>query len=385
MFEYFSDEPNWNMSIALALQGPGNIHEIDSACSTLKKSKERGTDKAQMAWLDKWVSLSKRLEGLAKIDEDAGNFLSAGRKYLSAANYCFIAERQVNYLNPEKVEIYKKGLSLFKKGIQLRREPVEFVEIPYKDTSLPALFIPAAGSKKAPCMVHFNGADGIKEVLYFANQYEYRQRGISLLIVDHPGVGEALRLRNLYTGPDTEVPAGACVDYLEKRPDVDKDKIGIMALSLGGYYAPRAAAFDKRFKCCVAWGATWSFSYVVEQLITPEMKKDHLLNFQFAWITGQKTLEDTLAVARKMTLEGIADKITCPFLVIHGEKDRLIPISIAQKTIDAAVNSPVRKLKIFTADEGGVDHCQVDNVALVREYISDWVAGILGGTTKGAA
>jgi dienelactone hydrolase len=383
LFEYFPDEPNWNMSIALALQGPGIIHEIDSVCQSLKNSTERGTDNAQTSWLEKWVNLSNRLEGLAKIDEEAGNYLSAGRKFLSAANYCFIAERQVNYKNPQKVEIYKKGLSLFKKGINLRNEPVEFVEVPYKNTSLPALFIPAKSNKKSPCMVHFDGADGIKEVLYFANLYEYRERGISLLIVDHPGVGESLRLRNMYTGPEVEIPASACVDYLETRPDVDPDKIGIMALSLGGYYAPRAAAFEKRFKCCVAWGATWSFSYVVEQLVTPEMRGDHLLNFQFAWITGQKTLEDTLAVARKMTLEGIADKITCPFLVVHGEKDRLIPISIAQKTIDAAVNCPVKKLKIFTSAEGGVDHCQVDNVALVREYISDWVAEILGGDTKG--
>ena len=383
MFEYFSDEPNWNFSISMALLGGGNIHEIDSVCRHLKETSERATDKAQEAWLEQWELLSKRLEGLARVDEAAGNYLSAGRKYLSACNYSIIAERQVNYRNSRKLEIYKKALELFRKGTQLRRDPVEFVEIPFQKTSLPALFIPAIGGKKAPCMIHFNGADGLKETLYFATNFEYRRRGISLLIVDHPGVGEALRLRNLYTGPDTEVPAGACVDYLESRPDVDSNRIGIVALSLGGYYAPRAAAFEKRLKCCVAWGATWSFSFVVEQLVTEEMKKDHLLNFQFAWITGQKTLEKTLEVARKMTLEGIADKITCPLLVLHGENDRLIPISIAEKTIEAAVNSPVRKLKIFTRDEGGIDHCQVDNNLLAVEYISDWVAGILGGNTKG--
>ena len=115
------------------------------------------------------------------------------------------------------------------------------------------LSAPVAG--RAPCMVHFDGLDVTKEIIYAAVADEFRRRGVSLLIVDHPGVGAALRLRGLPSGPDTEKPAGASVDYLETRADVDRNRIGMMALSLGGYYAPRAAAFEKRFKCCVAWGA----------------------------------------------------------------------------------------------------------------------------------
>ena len=108
-------------------------------------------------------------------------------------------------------------------------------------------------------MVHFDGFDVTKEIIYGATAEEYRRRGISLLIVDHPGVGAALRLQNLHSTPHTERPAKACVDYLSSRSDVDSDRIGIVALSLGGYYAPRAAAFEKRFKCCVAWGAIFDF------------------------------------------------------------------------------------------------------------------------------
>ncbi len=108
-------------------------------------------------------------------------------------------------------------------------------------------------------MVHFDGFDVTKELLYQRTGEEFRRRGIALLIVDHPGVGEALRLRNMSGGLDTEVSAAAFVDYLQTRPDVDSQRIGVMANSLGGYYAPRAAAFEKRFKCCVAWGAIWDF------------------------------------------------------------------------------------------------------------------------------
>ncbi|MCZ7665247.1 MAG: esterase FrsA [Thermoleophilia bacterium] len=220
----------------------------------LKNLPERGTDEAQQAWCECWASLGERLQGLAQADEAAGHLLSAGRKYLTAAIYFLIAERQVNRQDPLKLTTYRRLLDCFRRGAELGGNPVEFVEIPYKDASLPALFIPALGEGPSPCMIHFDGADGLKEILYFVTDNQYRRRGLSLLIVDHPGVGEALRLRNLFTGPDTEVPAGACVDYLETRGDVDSERIGIVALSLGGYYAPRAAAFEKRLKCCVAWG-----------------------------------------------------------------------------------------------------------------------------------
>ena len=382
MLEYFPNEPVWNFSLALALLAGGNIHEIDAAVSPLRALPDCRTVEAQEAWAEKWASLGTRLEGLGERDEADGNLLSAGRKYLTASAYYLVAERQISRLSPTKLATYQKVLQCFRRGIELDRSPVEFVEIPYKGTSLPALFIPATTPGPAPCMIHFDGADAIKELLYFVTKDAYRRRGIALLIVHHPGVGEALRLRSLYTGPDTEVPAGACVDYLESRADVDPDRIGIVALSLGGYYAPRAAAFEKRLKCCVAWGAAWDFSIVVEKLAA-ELKDDSLFNFQFAWITGQETLEGTLSVARQMTLEGIADKIECPLLVVHGESDRLLPIAIAEKTINEAVNSPIRTLKIFTAAEGGVEHCQADDGQIVSEYISDWVAGILGGDRSG--
>jgi len=79
----------------------------------------------------------------------------------------------------------------------------------------------------------------------------------------------------------------------------------------------------------------------------------------------------------------IADKITCPLLILHGENDRLVPLSEAQKLFEEAVNSPGRKLKIFTLAEGGSEHCQVDNNAMALDYMADWVAEVLGGDPKG--
>jgi dienelactone hydrolase len=296
-----------------------------------------------------------------------------------------MAERMLPSRDKRKVQTYLQGLAAFKKGAQYRREPVEWVEVPFQGNSLPAIFVPAPGKGPGPCMVHFDGFDWLKEFSYLLSGEEFRRRGISLLIVDHPGVGEALRLRNLYSGPDTEVPAGACVDYLETRPEVDRKRIGIMALSLGGYYAPRAAAFEKRFQCCVAWSAQWNWFEIVMPRLGGKGTELSVPSFadQLMWVFGKEKVEEAIGVARHFTLQGIAEKITCPFLVVHGENDRQIPLAHAEQCVEAAVNSPLRELKVFSLAEGGAEHCQVDNHSLAVDYMADWVAKVLGGNCKG--
>jgi len=384
MFEYFPDNYQWSLATMGVLNGGGNISEVDDACRPLKEISRLGDDPAALeAWYESWTRVAERIEQLAARDEEAGNYLSAGRKYLRASLYYVAAERLMTNLDSRKLQTYIQFLSSFKKGIQLRREPVEWVEVPFQNSSLPALFVPALGSGRAPCMIHFDGFDVMKETIYSRIGNEFRYRGIALLIVDHPGVGEALRLRNMYSSPDTEVPAAACVDYLESRSDVDPERIGIMALSLGGYYAPRAAAFEKRLKCCVAWGAIWDYGEIWEGRLRGQAGQRSVPPFQFTWVFGKDTAEEALEVAKKMSLEGVADKITCPLLVVHGENDRQVPLWHAEKTIEKAVNSPGRKLKVFTFAEGGAEHCQVDNSTIFVDYAADWVAETLGGNPKG--
>jgi dipeptidyl aminopeptidase/acylaminoacyl peptidase len=224
----------------------------------------------------------------------------------------------------------------------------------------------------------------MKEMLYLsiANE-EFRRRGLALLIVDQPGVGEALRLRNLHMEPDIEGAASACVDYLEKRGEVDPERIGILGISLGGYYAPRAAAFEKRLKCAIAWGAIWDWHETHEWRLKQPHQPQPVPPFHFLWVTGKDTMEEAQKVTDKLTLVGVADKITCPLLVLHGENDRLIPPIMAERTYAAAVNSPNRKLKIFTRADGGCEHVLVDNMTLAIDYIADWAADTLGGNSKG--
>ena len=383
MFEYFRGNYVWNLATNLALGAGGLIGEVDTVARSLQEAGQRNDDPAQEEWVQAFMRLAGHVHEQARQDERQGHLFSAGRKLLRAANYYFAAERQTHPKDPRKLMLYKQMLDCFRQGATWRQEPIEWVEIPYQGGSMPALFVPSGTPGRSPCMIHFDGLDVNKETIYLSCiALEARRRGVSMLIVDHPGVGEALRLRAMHSTHQIEKAATASMDWLEQRADVDASRVGIMALSLGGYYAPRAAAFEKRLKCCIAFGAQWNWHRTVLARLSPHATTqrsvshfaDHL-NFVF----GKTSIEESLKEIQHFTLENVAKNITCPFLIVHGENDRQVPLADAQALFNAAANSSQRELRVFTIDEGGAEHCQADNGSLAADYMADWFAKVLGG------
>jgi dienelactone hydrolase len=374
MYEPFPTNYTWSSSVNLALGCGGEIGEVDEVVRALAPAANSGDWEA---WDREWHRLAERVAGLAARDAAAGHTLSAGDKYLRAAAYRFIGERQVPAHAPRKLEGYKEFLADFARGLDLSGAPVERVEVPYEGTSMPALFVPAprpAGGR-APTMIYFDGLDICKEVMWLVLRDAFARRGISCLMVDTPGVGEMLRLRGVPSRHDYEVPARACVDYLQGRPDVAADRIGIMAISLGGYYAPRAAAFEPRLRCCVAWGAIWDYHATWQR--RRNLRPDSPVSvpaFQIAWVLGVPDFEAALEKLKDFTLADVMPRITCPLLIVHGEEDRQIPLADAEQAFRAATGTAVKELKVFTKAEGGTHHCQLDNRSLAVDYITDWVA-----------
>ncbi|WP_250475162.1 alpha/beta fold hydrolase [Caballeronia sp. GAFFF1] len=382
MFEYFDDVYSWNLATTMVLNSGGEISEVHDALSPVKRSLAEGSEQANEAFCQAWRSAAERVERLAEADVANGNLRAAGGKYARAAGYYFAAERQMSADDPDRTALYRIMLRSFSKYVELRREPCERVEIPYENgATLPALYVRGKGTaEKKPCMVHFDGLDVNKEWIYLTGlPQELAERGVSTLIVDHPGVGEALRMRELKGMVETERAASRCVDWLQTQPDVDPDRIGMMALSLGGYYAMRSVAFEPRFACGVAWGAMYDFGAVSRGLVADGTHKSvrnilhHLL-----WLTGTESQEEALAITSRMTLNGILDRIHCPILIVHGENDRQVPLDAAKRVVAEAVNSPNKELKVHTIAEGGSEHCSVDNVSITTDYMAHWIARTLG-------
>ncbi|WP_216893225.1 alpha/beta hydrolase family protein [Nocardia alni] len=378
MFEYFPGNYIWNLSVAATLNSGGLIDEVDRACRPIREAAARGEDAGTRELLAAWTALTETAVARAETAEKAGHLRSAGKLYTRATNYLCQAERMQSASSPQRLDTYGRVLELQQKAFDTVDHRTTRVAIPFEGTTLPAYFhtAPAADHGRVPVLILWNGLDSTKEHIYASFTHEeLAARGISTLMVDTPGSGEALRLGGLTSRIETEDFATACVDYLETREDVDTARIGLAGWSLGGYYAPRAAAFEKRLALVVAWGANHNWGAVQRRRLEREGERpvphywEHVL-----WVWGFDTVEEFIAYADGVHLDGIVERITVPFLIVHGEGDRQIPVDYAHRSYDQAVNSPKRELRIFTAAEGGAEHIGLDHLPYVRDYIADWVA-----------
>ena len=385
MFEYFPDNYPWSLAVMLALQCGGVLSDIDTACHELKPIAAGPEDQTLPAWQESWARLSKNVEAIAESDLQRGFRQGAGSKFRRAAAYALMSERMMRGHDTARADTYIRARDLVRKSIELSGDPVEQVEVPFEHNSLPGLLYKAKNAGARPCLIFFSGFDVSKEYLFlFGIGRELSARGISVLFIDHAGVGEALRLRKLYALPETERATTPCVDYLKTRRDIDPNRIGVIGVSLGGYYAARSAAFEKRLAACICWGGQWDYGAVT--LARARRQGTALSVSSWAehaqWVFGVDSMDKVLEITARMTLEGIADLIECPLLIIHGENDRQIPVAHAYKLLAAATRAPIKELKLFDKSTGGAEHCQADNSLLGIEFFSDWAANSFGSAAR---
>jgi dienelactone hydrolase len=385
VFSYFGDNYSWNLGLLMALQLGGELSEVDRALRHLREpgagAGARDDPAMRSAWIAAWRGLGERLAWQAEDEAARGMRTGAARRHLRAAAYLFTAERMAPHAGPDKLPIYHAMLQSFRRGVTLRDEPVEFVEVPFGPHRLPALFYRAPGDGPRPAMIHFDGFDVTKEWIHLVRlPQELARHGVSSLVLDHPGVGGALRLLGLPTSARSEEWAAASLDHLATRGDVAIDRVGVAAMSLGGYYAPRAAAFEPRLACCVAWGARWDNALSHGRMLEDPGAARSVSGWveHAMWVYGTSTVEETRARIAEMTLDGIAGRIRCPLLVLHGANDRQVPPDQAERTIAEALNSPRRDLRVFTEEEGGAEHVQGDLFSAAVDHMADWVGEVLG-------
>jgi fermentation-respiration switch protein FrsA (DUF1100 family) len=373
-FQYFPDNYPWSSAYNLALMAGGSQAEMHRWLAPL-----RDGPPDQDAWAAAWEAMARQQEELAERDLKDGFRTSAGHRYLRASVYHVSGERQIPP-GEAKLASYRRALEDFGRALELAELGLVRFEAPSPDGPLPCYLIPARGvTGPAPVVLFYGGFDVTKELLYGFVTDVFAERGIACVVADTPGVGEPLRLRDVPSRPDYEVPTAAIIDELERLAVVDTSRIGIFGISLGGYYAPRAAAFEPRISAVAAWGAIWDWGATWEKRWANRSPNVSVPWFQLPWVMGTGTMEEGLERVKQWTLVDVLPKLTQPFLIVHGEGDRQIPVADAHRAFEAA-GSADKHLRIYTEDEGGDQHCQTDGPDPARRLLADWFARELGAT-----
>jgi 2,6-dihydroxypseudooxynicotine hydrolase len=312
-------------------------------------------------WCRAWSARAAMHEALGKESLSKGFKLTAGEHFVRAAIYYHFA-KFVFVQDPEQMRAaHIKAVDCYTAALAFMRPPGERVEIPFENRVLHGILRRPEGNK-LPVLIMAPGLDSTKEELH-AYEEPFLARGIAVLAVDGPGQGEAE-----YEIPicgDYERAASAVVDWTAKRKDLDGERIAIWGVSLGGYYAPRAAAHEKRFKACIALSGPFDWAEIWDLL--PELTRA-----TFTARSHSKDETEAKRVAATLTLSKAAERITCPLLIVAGRQDRLVPAAHAER-LAKSVKGPVELLMV---EDGG--HNANNRPYRYRSRSADWLSQQFG-------
>ena len=298
---------------------------------------------------------------------EAGSQATRRDALLRAFSYFRTAEFFLPMGGEERLATYTRARDAFREALSLLPVRAETIHVPDGDVTYEGyVFSPRDRDPgRGPGILCMGGADSYAEELYFFGARALVDRGATVMTVDTPGRGIALRRDRLTAPPDYERPASAALDVLAGLPTVDPDRIGVVGSSLGGYYAPRLASADDRVRALVCWCACFDVLRDLYDYYPP-------IQAQMRWVVGARDDAEARRILSDFNLEDAAPRITCPILISHGQDDEFMPGSSAEELFEA-VSSEDKRLKIWRADEGGSLHCGYDNWAAYVPLMFDWL------------
>ncbi|HET8718762.1 MAG TPA: alpha/beta fold hydrolase [Nocardioidaceae bacterium] len=321
-------------------------------------------------WCAAWCAAGAEHEALGRRALAEGRLLSGGQHLSRAAVYYHFGKFVF-------VEDYEQMRAAHRRAVRCADDalphlvpPGRKVQVPFEGARLAGVLRLPAGEGPHPVVVLLSGLDSTKEELR-STEDTFLERGLATFAVDGPGQGEAeydLPIRG-----DWSPVAEAILATLDGLAEVDAGRVAVWGVSLGGYYAPRvAAALGDRVRACVALAGPYDFGDCWDQL--PELTRD---TFRVRSRAGSDA--EARQIAHTLSLDGVAEKITAPLLVVFGRLDRLIPWQHAERLRETA-GGPVELLMLEDGNHG----CA--NVApWHRPYTADWLAARLAGTAPETA
>ena len=373
-------------SLGESTYGGAEIGEVLSAVSGVKE----GDDEA---WYQGWNRVATMVEERAATLADP---ISRGNAMLRASNYYRTAEFFLNPRDERRKPTFDRSVANFYGGIDSLGIEYQIFYVPYESKQLKAVYFSGGvNATSKPLIVAHGGYDSTLEELYFLIAAAALEREYSVLIFAGPGQGTAIREHGLRFTPKWEKPTGAVLDQFIGQFG-KPEKIVLIGASLGGYLAPRAAAYDKRIDGVAAFDICYDFqaaalnqvpSFVrkmysqghtgfVDWLIRMKMKSNPGTRWgvhNAEWTMGAKSPSDLLHIFDQYNLRDASKLITCDVLILAGEKDHHFPLEQVGAFQNALTNARSITTRIFTEQEGGQEHCQQGNISLFHEVFFDWI------------
>jgi len=376
--------------------GGGDVGEILSTAERIK-------DGDFESWFTEFEATGKRVRAIADEAAARGHDVSAREAYLRASCYLFLSTSALDgTADPGRLlPTWRAHRECFDAFGSRWDPPVEQVEIPYQDTGLKGHFFRAASSNaRRPTLILNNGSDGPVTAMWLGGARAALARGYNAMTFDGPGQGEALWEQGLSFRPDWERVIHPVVDFLLERDDVDRDRIAISGASQGGYWVPRAVAFERRiaaaivdpgvFDVSTAWFEKLprSMRKLVEEGDRRKFEREFRFAEHFMGKTGRQTLAfrmkpfgcdspyEVFEAVRAYNLADVVDQIRIPMLIADPEGEQFWPGQ--SKQLYEALPGTDRTLISFVATEGASLHCEPMARSLFDQRVFDWLDQTLG-------
>jgi dipeptidyl aminopeptidase/acylaminoacyl peptidase len=367
LVELFPQNEDWSLQtmrlLAEVAVGGADLFECARTAARIGDSAD------EEVWQREWSRTAAELADSARAEASAGHAYTAARALFRAMSYWRHSEFFLPSADPRRTEAYTQGVLCFREAAQLSGAQIQQIGVPFEGNTLEGYIVrPDASGERRPTVLFLGGADSWAEELVFLGGNQFPARGMNLVVVDTPGRGSSLRFKKIYSRLDYEVPVAAVIDYLVTRDDVDADHLGLAGVSLGGYYAPRAGAVEKRIKAIAAWCGTWNVLTDFYEFYPPLQK-------QLQWLLGAADDAEAREKLTQFNLDGYAQQITVPVYVLHGTDDVIMDLKGAETFVKALTTNDIT-FQVY--DGAGSLHCSYDYGTHAVSALADWFADRLG-------
>jgi pimeloyl-ACP methyl ester carboxylesterase len=368
-----------------AVYGGADLGEVLVTCRQIPEGDEQ-------AWKTQWAATAARIEGIGRDALASGHRVSGREALLRASNYYRVADfyyREDPAVDvAESARLASASQQTFADAAALLDTPARAVSIPYEGTTLPGyLFLVDDSGVARPTVLFHGGYDSTLEEDYLVIAVGALRRGYNVLVFDGPGQGTNVRDQGLYFRYDWEAVVTPAVDVALAQPEVDADRLVLIGMSLGGYLAARAAAFEHRLVACVLYDGVYDFhepAAAVGTLIASTPGGAEALPAQSTmarwmvrcglWCMGVSSVDELVKATESYTVAGIIDRITCPTLVLEAENDQFFK-GQPQRVFDELTCE--KALITFREDEGAGEHCHEGALLLFHQRTFDWLDTLL--------